>query len=311
MRFDILTIFPEVFPAYFNASILKRAREAGVIETQAWNIRDFATYKHKTTDDTPYGGGAGMVLKIEPIDRALGSVNDQSPLPHDQKKRVIVLSARGAQFTQAKAAEYANLDQLILICGRYEGIDQRVADHLADEEISIGPYVLSGGEIAALAVIEATTRLIPGVLGNEASLAEESYQPHPNPPLSGREQETTPPDRGETEGGSSGGSGDSGGGGGGSSTGSESSADEGASKPKPRVAGISISAADRKAPDFIQNKNVPATVERLFFKIWRRKPTHRESVYWKGRARSDKARETKLVKTIGYYASLGKTMGKP
>lgn len=175
MRFDVLTIFPEVFPAYFDASILGRGREARLIETKVWNIREFALDKHKTTDDTPYGGGAGMVLKIEPIDKALDSIKSQIPMTNDQKKKIVVLSARGEQFTQQKAVEYAKLDQLILICGRYEGIDQRVADHLADEEISIGPYVLSGGEIAALAVIEATARLIPGVLGNEASLIEESY----------------------------------------------------------------------------------------------------------------------------------------
>lgn len=179
----MLTIFPEVLPAYFDASIMGRARQTGLIETKVWNIRDFATDKHQTTDDTPYGGGAGMIMKIEPIDKTLGSINDQFPIPNDQKKKIVVLSARGEQFTQQKATEYATLDQLILICGRYEGIDQRVVDYLADEEISIGPYVLSGGEIAALAVIEATARLLPGVLGNEASLAEESFSFAPTPQL--------------------------------------------------------------------------------------------------------------------------------
>ncbi|MEK7556647.1 MAG: tRNA (guanosine(37)-N1)-methyltransferase TrmD, partial [Patescibacteria group bacterium] len=169
-------------PAYLDASILGRAKEAKLIETHVWNIRDFAADKHHTTDDTPYGGGAGMVMKVEPIDRTLAAVEKKT------RKKIVVLSARGEQFTQAKAAEYAGLDQLILICGRYEGIDQRVADHLADEEISIGPYVLAGGEIAALTVIEATARLIPGVLGNEESLVEESYsETPPSLPLSGEE----------------------------------------------------------------------------------------------------------------------------
>lgn len=174
MRFDVLTIFPEVFPAYLDASILGRVREAKLIETQIWNIRDFATDKHKTVDDTPYGGGPGMVMKVGPIDRMLRAI-EENRKQKTENRRIVVLSARGEQFTQAKAAEYAQLDQLVLICGRYEGIDQRVADHLADEEVSIGPYVLAGGEIAALTVIEATARLLPGVLGNEESLLEESH----------------------------------------------------------------------------------------------------------------------------------------
>ena len=171
MRFDILTLFPEAIEPYVKASILGRAQSEGLIDVTTWNIRDYAEGKHKTVDDTPYGGGAGMVLKIEPIDRAIGSIKAQSPNTKSQK--IIVLSARGEQFTQAKAKEYAKLDQLILISGRYEGIDQRVADHLADEDISVGPYVLAGGELAALTVLEATARLVPGVLGNEESLLEE------------------------------------------------------------------------------------------------------------------------------------------
>ncbi len=178
MRFDILTIFPELFPAFFSASLLGKATNEGLLSFQVHNIRDFATDKHKTVDDTPYGGGAGMVMKIEPIDKTLQELyppdkGGEGGFPSSSK--IIVLSARGQQFTQAKAAEYAQFDQLILICGRYEGIDQRVADHLADEEISIGPYVLNGGEVAAMAIIEATARLIPGVLGNEESLREESF----------------------------------------------------------------------------------------------------------------------------------------
>jgi tRNA (guanine37-N1)-methyltransferase len=137
------------------------------------NIRDFATDKHHTTDDTPYGGGAGMIMKIEPIDAALQSLTTTTPRA---QQHVIVLSAKGTPLTQAKATQYAALDKtLVLICGRYEGVDQRVIDHLADEELSIGPYVLAGGELAALVVIESVARLIPGVLGNPASLKEESH----------------------------------------------------------------------------------------------------------------------------------------
>lgn len=182
---------------FVKESLLGKATQKGLLNFGIHNLRDYTTDKHKTVDDTPYGGGAGMVMKIEPIDRALHALNDQIPMtndphfaplirasrgrqlnPNDQltkKRRIAVLSARGEQFTQAKAEEYARLDELVLICGRYEGIDQRVADNLADEEISIGPYVLNGGEVAAMVVIEAVARLLPGVLGNEDSLKEESF----------------------------------------------------------------------------------------------------------------------------------------
>jgi len=176
MRFDILTIFPEVFAPYLETSLLGKAQEAGVLEVNTHDIREFATDKHKTVDDTPYGGGAGMVMKVEPIDLALNHVGFRAG---SAKRRIIVLSARGEQFTQAKAQEYAQLDGLTLICGRYEGIDQRVADYLADEELSIGPYVLAGGEAAAMVVLEATSRLVPGVLGNPESLKEESFSLSP------------------------------------------------------------------------------------------------------------------------------------
>lgn len=175
MRFDILTLFPGAVEPYLASSIVGKAKTAGHIHTHVWDIRSYATDKHKTTDDTPYGGGAGMVMKIEPIDKALEALNSQPPLANTQKRKVVVLSAKGEQFTQAKAQEYSKLNQLVLICGRYEGIDQRVADFLADEEISVGPYVLAGGEIAALAVLEATARLVPGVLGNPESLLDESF----------------------------------------------------------------------------------------------------------------------------------------
>lgn len=175
MRFDILTLFPEVCAPYLASSILGRAQAGKHITVGLHNIRDFAVDKHHTTDDTPYGGGAGMVMKIEPIDRALQSLAATTPRA---EQHVIVLSAKGTPFTQAKAAQYAAAGKnLVLICGRYEGVDQRVMDHLADEELSIGPYVLAGGELAALVVVEAVARLVPGVLGNPDSLKEESHGP--------------------------------------------------------------------------------------------------------------------------------------
>jgi len=173
MLFNVLTLFPEVFTPYLHTSIVGRGQQQGHITVGVQNIRDYATDKHHTTDDTPYGGGAGMVMKVEPIDQALAAL--QKTVPREQQ-HVIVLSARGRAFNQAIAHEYATAGKsLTLICGRYEGIDQRVVDHLADEELSIGPYVLAGGELAALVVIEAVARLIPGVLGNPDSLLEESH----------------------------------------------------------------------------------------------------------------------------------------
>lgn len=191
MRFDILTIFPELFEPFLTTSLIGRANTVGLFTVQVHAVSEFASDKHRTIDDTPYGGGPGMVMKVEPVDKALQVLNDQLPItnshsnPDDQKtaahkRRIAVLSARGEQFTQAKAEAYARLDQLVLICGRYEGIDQRVADYLADEELSIGPYVLAGGEVAALVVVEAVARLIPGVVGNPLSLKEESFTP-PSP----------------------------------------------------------------------------------------------------------------------------------
>ncbi len=172
MRFDILTLFGSSLEPYLSASILGRAREAKLIETHLWDIRAFATDKHKTTDDTPYGGGAGMVMKVEPIDRALEAISEKVPR---ENQRVIVLSAKGKQFTQEMAVAWAKEGKsLTFICGRYEGVDQRVIDHLADEEISIGPYVLAGGELPALIILEAVARNVPGVLGNQDSLLEES-----------------------------------------------------------------------------------------------------------------------------------------
>lgn len=172
MRFDILTLFPQALEPYLATSILGRAQTEQLIEPHLWDIRAFAVDKHKTTDDTPYGGGAGMVMKIEPIARALEAITKDVPRIN---QRVVVLSAKGTQFTQETALQWAREHKSItLICGRYEGIDQRVIDHLADEEVSVGPYVLAGGELPALLVLETVARLIPGVLGNQDSLTEES-----------------------------------------------------------------------------------------------------------------------------------------
>lgn len=189
MLFNVLTIFPGVFGPYLEVSVLGRGKEQGLLNVAIYNIRDYATDKHKTVDDTPYGGGPGMVLRIAPIDKALGTIKSQITNPNDlmakQRRKTIVLSAKGEQFTQRKAEEYAKLDALTLICGRYEGIDQRVMDCLADEELSIGPYVLAGGELGALVVIEAVARLLPGVLGNAKSLEDETFASKIDENLSG------------------------------------------------------------------------------------------------------------------------------
>lgn len=179
MQFSVLTIFPDIITSYTNQSILKRGQNAGAISVETVNIRDFATDKHKTVDGTPYGGGAGMVMKVEPIHRAVQSVTSSTT----EHRKIIAMSAAGQPFTQKKALEYAQLDQLIFICGRYEGIDQRVIDHIADEEVSVGPYVLAGGELPALTILEATARLVPGVLGNPESLTEESHTTLPHPAM--------------------------------------------------------------------------------------------------------------------------------
>jgi tRNA (guanine37-N1)-methyltransferase len=168
MKFNILTIFPEILDSYFNESILKRANEAGLIKIQTHDIRDFAEGKHRQVDDTPYGGGPGMVLMVEPIYKCLKSVKRQ------KKSKVIMLDPAGRQFDQKMAKEFSELDQLIFICGRYEGIDARV-DNLIDEKVSIGPYVLSGGELPAAVIIEATSRLLPGVLGKIESTEYETF----------------------------------------------------------------------------------------------------------------------------------------
>lgn len=169
MRFDIVTIFPEMLESVFADSILKRAIEDGKIEVHFWNPRDYATDKHKTVDDTPYGGGPGMVMKVEPIVAALEAIER---LP---RSRSLLMSARGERLVQSVARGLSvELDQLILVCGRYEGVDERVLEYL-DGEISIGDFVLTGGELGAAVVVDAVARLLPGVLGDDASSLEESH----------------------------------------------------------------------------------------------------------------------------------------
>lgn len=169
MRIDIFTIFPEMFTGPFDASIIKRARERGLVELQAHNIRAYATDKHQLTDDAPYGGGGGMVMKPEPIFAAVEAVQGEDACP------VILLTPQGRLFDQAAAQELAALPRFILICGRYEGVDERVREHLATDELSIGDYVLSGGEPAALVVVDAVVRLLPGALGHELSAMTDSH----------------------------------------------------------------------------------------------------------------------------------------
>ena len=171
MIFDILTLFPEMFDSYLGSSILGRAVEQGHIQVRRHNIRDYATDKHRVTDDTPYGGGSGMVMKPEPLVRGLEAVQSKE----ETRARVILLSPQGRLFDQAVARELSRLPRLIMVCGKYEGVDERVRELAVDEEISIGDYILTGGEIAAMVILEATARLLPGVLGDEASTQEESF----------------------------------------------------------------------------------------------------------------------------------------
>ena len=180
MRFEIITIFPEIFDSYFDESIIGRARKKGLIEIKMHNLRDYAEDKHLTVDDTPYGGGAGMVLKLEPIYKALVDIVGRNNLPcfrrsKNSKTRIVLFSAKGKKYAQAKAKEFLEMERLVLICGRYEGVDERVARYLVDEEISIGEYVLTGGEIPAMTVVDSVSRLLDGVLGNRESILEESF----------------------------------------------------------------------------------------------------------------------------------------
>lgn len=170
MRFDIFSLFPEVFESYLNTSILKRAQEAKILEVQTHNIRDWAMDRHHTTDDTPYGGGGGMVMKPEPIFAAVESILGAPPVCP-----VILLSPQGRPFNQQIAFELATLDHLALLCGRYESVDERIREHLVTDSISIGDYVLTGGELPALVLVDAITRLLPGVLGDPDAPHDDSH----------------------------------------------------------------------------------------------------------------------------------------
>src|SRR5258705_3455262 len=181
MRFDLITIFPEFFAGPLDHGIWRRARNAALVHIQVQDWREFTRDRHRSVADRPFGGGEGMVFKPEPLFEAVESllgrsVGDSSQKNlHDKKTTIVLLSAAGKRFTQETARSYAQQDRIILICGRYEGVDERVADHLATEEISIGDFVLSGGELPAALIVDAVTRLLPGPLGNEASSQNESF----------------------------------------------------------------------------------------------------------------------------------------
>lgn len=186
MQINFLTIFPEYFSNILSSSILKRASEKKIVNYQLINLRNFAQDKHQTTDDRPFGGGPGMVMMIEPIDLALKSLKQKKG---SLNKKIILTSAKGELFKQERALNWSHLNELTIICGHYEGVDERVAKYLVDDEIRIGDYVLTGGEAAALVMTDAVVRLLPGVLGNEESGEDES---HTTINLTGPEQYTRP-----------------------------------------------------------------------------------------------------------------------
>src|SRR5271168_4001574 len=176
MKIDIVTIFPDFFRGPLDHGIIRRAREAGLAAIEVHDLRAFAHDRHKTVDDRPFGGGEGMVLKPEPIFECIEALNVASREGrHDLRQTVVLLSAQGKRFDQSLANELAALERIVLICGRYEGVDERVGHYLADRELSVGDYVLSGGELGATVIVDCVTRLIPGAVGNEASTQQESF----------------------------------------------------------------------------------------------------------------------------------------
>ena len=181
-RIDILTIFPDFFRGPLDYGIVRRARETGLVEIDIHDLRAFTKDKHRTVDDRPFGGGEGMVLKPEPIFECLESFGNVASrelrLSPGARQSVILLSAQGRRLDQTLAAELSTLDRIVLICGRYEGVDERISEHLADREVSIGDYVLSGGELGAMVIVDTVTRLIPGAVGNQASTRQESFTEH-------------------------------------------------------------------------------------------------------------------------------------
>jgi len=181
MRFELITIFPEFFAGPLDHGIVRRAKEAGIVQIHVQDLREFTKDRHRTVDDRPFGGGEGMVLKPEPlfeaVEKLLGhSVGDAvEPRRPEPRTAILLMSAAGKLFTQETARRYAKLERVIVICGRYEGVDERVAGHLATDEVCVGDYVLSGGELPAAIVVDAVTRLLPGAVGNEASTQNESF----------------------------------------------------------------------------------------------------------------------------------------
>lgn len=171
MKIDVLTLFPEMFTGVFNSSILGKAQEKGIVQLNAINFRSYANNKHNTVDDYPYGGGGGMVLKPEPVFAAVEDLQASAA----EQPRVILMCPQGERFTQKKAEELSSASHLVFICGHYEGYDERIRQHLVTDEISVGDYVLTGGELPAMTVIDSVVRLLPGTLGNETSAVTDSY----------------------------------------------------------------------------------------------------------------------------------------
>jgi tRNA (guanine37-N1)-methyltransferase len=186
MRFDIITIFPEFFAGPLDYGIVRRAREARLIATRVHDLREFTHDRHRTVDDRPFGGGEGMVMKPEPLFEAVESLLGGGSARAPEGTAIVLLSAAGKLFRQERARRFAKLERIVLLCGRYEGVDERVAEHLATEEVSIGDFVLSGGELPAAMILDAVTRLISGALGNEDSAVNESFAE-----LEGNEKQST------------------------------------------------------------------------------------------------------------------------
>jgi tRNA (guanine37-N1)-methyltransferase len=175
MKITVLTIFPDLFAPALEEGMIRAAREKERLVVDVVSLRDFTDDAHRTTDDYPFGGGVGMIMKVEPIDRGLRAIGAGEREARDPGIRVVLLSPQGRRLTQEVAIGYARLDHLVLVCGRYKGVDERVADHLADEELSIGDFILSGGEPAALCVLDAVARLLPDVVGNSDSVESDSF----------------------------------------------------------------------------------------------------------------------------------------
>jgi len=181
MKIDILTLFPTMFAGPFDTSMLKKAQDNNLAEINIHDLRKWTKDKHKTVDDKPYGGGPGMVIRVDVVYDAISSL--QLPISDEKKRKIVLTSAKGGNYTQKKAQSFSKLDHLIIIAGHYEGVDERVAKYLADEEVSIGEYILTGGEIPAMVIVDSVVRLIPKVLGNPESLVSESFSPSTNPHL--------------------------------------------------------------------------------------------------------------------------------